>query len=146
VFALDGTPLTTFPIRGWYDELGNRPYLAVDPARNLLYVTDPDAGRVLVLNTDGACVGAFGGLNRENPNSAQFATIGGIAVDGDGFVHVVDLSNGRLLKFAPFEVEDAGITLDSAPSELGADLGDDTSGSVEIPADLPAEATVELSE
>jgi hypothetical protein len=92
-------------------------------------------------------VGAFGGLNRENPNTAQFATIGGIAVDGEGFVHVVDLANGRLLKFAPFEVTDAGITLDSAPSELGADLGeDDTSGSVEIPADLPAEATDELSE
>ena len=60
VFNLDGSPAYQFPVRGWYEDLGNRPYLALDEARNQLYVTDPDAGRVLVYDAQGNCLGSFG--------------------------------------------------------------------------------------
>jgi DNA-binding beta-propeller fold protein YncE len=114
VFNLDGTPANkfnkadgsvsnNFRVRAWFDDLGNRPYLAIDAARGYLYVTDPDAGRVLVYDLNGNCVGAFGQLNRETPDLTQFASIGGIAVDGAGFVYVADAGSGRILKFAPYE-------------------------------------------
>jgi len=102
VFNTDGTFLATYNVRAWYEELGSRPYLAIDPARDYLYVTDPDAGRILVYTTGGECVGAFGRLNRENPNTSQFATIGGIDIDADGNVYVVDVTSKRVLKFPPF--------------------------------------------
>lgn len=104
VFALDGTFLTSYPVRAWYDEFGNRPYLALDESRGLLYITDPDGGRVLVYNTDGDCIGAFGRLNREAPGPSEFSTLGGIATDVDGNVYLVDLNKGRLLRFDPFPV------------------------------------------
>jgi len=98
----DGTFMYSFNVRGWYEELGNRPYLAVDATRGMVYVTDPDAGRVLVYDSMGNCVGSFGQSSRENPDSTQFTTVGGIAVDGAGNVFVADAGSGRILKFAPF--------------------------------------------
>lgn len=144
VFMLDGTPLTTYPVRGWYDQLGNRPYLAYDGERNMLYVTDPDAGRVLVLDSDGQCLGAFGQLNRESPTISQFSTIGGIALDDEGFVYVVDLATGRLLKFAPFVAPETEFSLGSDPADLGMDTGSEAGG--EGDENVPPEASAETSE
>ncbi len=92
----------TFPVRAWYDEQGNRPYLAVDPVRDLVYVTDPDAGRVLVYNTAGDCQGSFGQANRETVDASQFRLTAGLAVAGNGNVYVSDAGTGRVLLFAPF--------------------------------------------
>lgn len=139
VFTLDGIALNTFRVRGWYDELGNRPYLAVDGTRGILYVTDPDAGRVLVYDMAGNCVGAFGQFNREAPDLSQFATVGGIAVDTEGYVYVSDLVNGRILKFAPFVVQplpqlnDDGAVIPEVTLEL------DTGSEVETTAEAPSE-------
>jgi sugar lactone lactonase YvrE len=107
VFNLDGSPAYDFPVRGWYDDLGNRPYLALDNARNLLYVSDPDAGRVLVYDTQGNCLGSFGqpGDTALTPN--QFQTTAGIAVDATGNVYVVDSGGNRVLRFPPFEAPPA---------------------------------------
>jgi uncharacterized protein (TIGR03663 family) len=104
VFAPDGTWLAHYQVRAWYEEYGNRPYMALDEARNLLYVTDPDGGRVLVYSINGDCLGAFGRLNRENPGASEFSTIGGIDVDAEGNIYVADQNKGRLLKFPPFPV------------------------------------------
>jgi predicted membrane-bound mannosyltransferase/DNA-binding beta-propeller fold protein YncE len=104
VFMPDGTFSTSFPVKGWYEDLGNRPYIAIDSARSLLYIGDPDGGRVLVYDTSGNCVGSFGQLDREAPDLTQFNIVGGIAVDRDGNVYVADTGSGRVLKFAPFQV------------------------------------------
>jgi uncharacterized protein (TIGR03663 family) len=108
VFALDGTPLFTFPVRGWYEDLGNRPYLALDESRNLLYVTDPNAGRVLVYNMTGDCVGSFGQPSKTPTNLTQFDVATGITVDDAGNVYVSDAGAGRVLKFPPFVSERVG--------------------------------------
>jgi DNA-binding beta-propeller fold protein YncE len=100
--AADGQTLNSFRVRGWFDDLGNRPYLAVDSPRGLVYVTDPDAGRVLVYDTAGNCVGSFGQLAREFPDLTQFSSVGGIRVDAAGNVYISDAGSGRILRFAPF--------------------------------------------
>lgn len=116
VFTLDGTPLYTFEVRGWLQDLGNRPYLAVDSVRNLLYVGDPEAGRVLVYDTQGNCLGSFG-QPAENPSDlSQFKSVSGIALDSAGNVYVVDSGVGRVLRFAPF------IDTVVVPPAVGSDL------------------------
>ena len=101
VFDVGGAHLTDFRVRGWYNTTFNRPYLALDESRDLLYVTDPDGKRVLVYATAGECLGAFaeGG---DISAIGQFADIGGIAVDEAGFVYVSDSSAGKVSKFPPF--------------------------------------------
>ena len=101
VFDADGGHLTDFRVRGWYDHAFNRPYLALDEPRDMLYITDPDGKRVLVYNTAGECLAAFGEPG-EFSGGGQFQALGGIAVDADGFVYVSDSDAGKILKFAPF--------------------------------------------
>jgi len=100
----DGALLYTFDVLGWYEDLGNRPYLAADPVRNLLYVSDPDAARVIVYDTFGNCIGSFGqkGSPDDILDASTFATIGGIDVDANGQVYVTDLAANRVLRFDPF--------------------------------------------
>jgi DNA-binding beta-propeller fold protein YncE len=106
VFSLEGVPMYNFRIDGWRgDEQGNlnfRPYLTVDTSRDMLYVPDMDAGRVLVYDTAGNCLGAFGQFSVDNPGPGQFAGIGGITVDDNGNVYVADIVTGRILRFNPF--------------------------------------------
>lgn len=103
VFNGEGEFIKTIPVRAWYEEQGNRPYIAIDESRDLLYVTDPDGGRVLVYTTNGDCFGSFGQVAGEGANLGQFGVASGIVVDEDGFVYVSDSELGRILKFAPFE-------------------------------------------
>ena len=144
----------TYPVRAWYEDLGNRPYLALDEARDLLYVGDPDGGRVLVITLQtGDCVGAFGRLAGDSTaDSSQFGTVAGIAVNADGFVYVVDSKLNRVLKFEPFEDYEI-------PAELTEEVlaeGDDVlpeNGAIIQPVvevtdeagDPESEVTVELS-
>jgi DNA-binding beta-propeller fold protein YncE len=112
----DGTLSNNFRVRAWVEDLGNRPYLAFDPVRQYLYVTDPDAGRVLVYNTSGTCVGSFGQLNRESPGSGEFNSIGGITVDEVGNVWIVDSPVGRLNLFASFALPEGADGIQPAGS------------------------------
>jgi sugar lactone lactonase YvrE len=136
-FGLDGIAQFEFDVRGWYEDLGNRPYLAVDPARNLLYVTDPDAGRVLVYDTQGNCVGSFGQPSDQVTDNSQFNTVGGITVDAAGYVYVSDSTAGRVLRFAPFLETGATLPLPEATGEVTAET------SAEMTAEETPEATVE---
>ena len=102
VFDADGSHLLNFTVRGWYNDTVNRPYLALDEGRNLLYVTDPDGNRVLVYTPEGDCVGSFG-QQGEDPSLGQFTAISGIAVDEEGFIYISDSIAGKIYKFPPFE-------------------------------------------
>jgi sugar lactone lactonase YvrE len=153
VFALDGTPQYTFEVRGWYEDQGNRPYLAVDGARNLLYVGDPQAGRVLVYDTQGNCVGSFGQPSTAASDTSQFQVIAGITVDDAGNVYVVDSGVGRVLKFAPFIEGSAGAPLQELPPaevteemlSVPVEVTDETGFLSEATAEseTPAEETLE---
>jgi uncharacterized protein (TIGR03663 family) len=128
VFSLDGTPQYTFEVRGWYEDQGNRPYLAVDDVRNLLYVGDPEAGRILVYDTQGNCVGSFGQPSERAGDLSQFQTVAGITVDSAGNVLVADSGAGRVLWFSPFMEGVAGAPV--VPEVI-------------LPEDLTAEVTLE---
>ena len=104
VFDVGGAHLMNFRVRGWYNTTFNRPYLALDEANDILYVTDPDGKRVLVYTTGGECIGSFGEAG-EIGALGQFADIGGIAVDEDGFVYVSDSTAGAIFKLSPFPLE-----------------------------------------
>lgn len=158
VFSLDGTPLFTFPVRGWLENLGNRPYLALDPVRSILYVTDPDAGRVLVYDTQGNCLGSFGQPTDRAIGLTDFQTVGGIAVGPDGVVYVSDSEAGRILQFPPFTDYAATIPQDPAVSgaleQLIVGLGDESEGAesgemiegmVDSMLSAPVEATEEVT-
>ena len=104
VFDVSGAHLMDFRVRGWYNDTFNRPYLALDEARDTLYVSDPDGRRILVHDGAGNCIGSFG-EEGDLAAQGQFRDIGGVAVDGDGFVYVTDSSLGAILKFPPFPRE-----------------------------------------
>jgi predicted membrane-bound mannosyltransferase/DNA-binding beta-propeller fold protein YncE len=132
--AANGIYLESYPIRGWRDGTGNRPYLALDVLRDLLYVTDPDDGKILVLSaSSGECVGSFGSrVDPSNmPDMSQFADIGGIAVDDDGNVYVSDTAFNRVLKFPPFAIHGSGISSDDGNEETA-----DSEQDFEIEADI----------
>ncbi|MFW5696175.1 MAG: flippase activity-associated protein Agl23 [Phototrophicaceae bacterium] len=112
-----GQFLTNYDVRAWADGTGGRPYLALDVERGLLYVTDPDAGRVLVLTVDGECLGSFGQRTEAAPDLSQFGDIGGITVDADGAVYISDMLFSRVLKFDPFPLQE--VAPDASP--LGED-------------------------
>ncbi len=101
VFDANGSHLNDFRVRGWYNNVFNRPYLALDESRDTLYISDPDSSRIVVYNTAGECFGSFGEAG-DSADAGQFQEIGGIAVDEEGFVYISDSGAGKILKLAPF--------------------------------------------
>jgi DNA-binding beta-propeller fold protein YncE len=147
VFALDGTPMYTFDVRGWFEDLGNRPYLALDEVRNMLYVTDPDAGRVLVYDMQGNCVGSFGEPSDAPFNLNQFDVTSGVTVDNLGNVYVVDSGANRILQFPPFPASTAALE-DDALNQALFDQGVvavEAIPAVEETGDISVEITVEIT-
>ncbi|MFN8528205.1 MAG: TIGR03663 family protein [Anaerolineae bacterium] len=142
----DGTALYQFPVLGWYEDLGNRPYIAVDLPRDLLYVGDPDAGRILVYTTNGTCIGSFGqkGDPAQFMDNTMFATISGLAVDADGNVYIVDSGANRISVYAPFPLETSP-NADPALLEslAGGALSPETTE--EVTAEPQAESTQEAA-
>ena len=113
VFNQDGSFLTQYPLSAWFGDRGNRPYLALDVLRDLLYVGDPDAGRVLVLDTAGNCLGSFGEPGGDDPAGSRIGTVAGLAVDEQGGVWLADSGSGRILGFPPFPLEP--LSMDAYP-------------------------------
>jgi DNA-binding beta-propeller fold protein YncE len=156
VFTLDGEPANLFPagenqlvnsfrVRGWSADLGNRPYIALDSSRGIVYITDPDAGRVLIYDTAGNCLGSFGQPSRELTGLNQFNTVGGIATDSEGFVYAADAGNGRILRFDPFNRPVVSEQGDDEQAQSSAEATDEI-----LPADSGATseltAEVEMTE
>jgi DNA-binding beta-propeller fold protein YncE len=90
-----------WPIDGWASQsVVNKPALAVDKARNLVYVTDPENYRVIAFNSDGSFRAVFG----QYGNDAQsFVLPVGIAVGPDGRVYVADGDAHRIMVFAALQ-------------------------------------------
>ncbi|MCE2490261.1 MAG: TIGR03663 family protein [Anaerolineae bacterium] len=105
VFQSDGAYVKHFPVRGWYADEGNRPYLALDANRDLLYVGDPDAGRVLVMDGEGNCLGSFGEPGGDNPTGSRIGTVAGMVVDSQGDIWLADAASGRVLGFPAFPLK-----------------------------------------
>ncbi len=143
VFDMMGGFLTNYPVRAWYEVGGSRPYLALDESRDLLYITDPDGGRVLVYSlSSGECLGAFGQSNRENPSLSEFYTTNGIATDAQGNIYVSDASSARVLKFPPFPLPEA---VDEAELQV-EDILPESSAELDLPfgADVDTDVTEEM--
>lgn len=142
VFASDGTHLNNFTVRGWYNDSVNRPYLALDEARNLLYVTDPDGNRVLIYNPNGECLGSFG-QQGEDASAAQFTAISGIATDAEGFVYISDSTAGKIYKFPPYDPPaDVPAINENIEGQLQENAGDGSAG--EQTEEVDVEGTQEV--
>lgn len=104
VFVAGGSPeapafflVSVWDFSGWYGQsLDNKPYLAVDAQGNL-YVTDPDAGRVLQFSREGTFMCGWG---EAAPGSARIGIAAGVTVDPQGRVWVADAGNNLVLRFS----------------------------------------------
>lgn len=90
-----------WPVSGWSSQsVVNKPALAVDPERKIVYAVDPENYRVLAFNTDGTFKATWGLYG----NDAQSFTLPtGIAVGPDGKVYVADGDAHRIMVFPPLE-------------------------------------------
>jgi len=90
------TAKTSWEISGWYGEsLENKPFIATDSKQNV-FVTDPEAYRVLEFNSAGQFIRTWGEYAIDTEG---FGLTSGIAVDAQDRVWVSDPGNQRLLRF-----------------------------------------------
>lgn len=91
VFTSEGLFMREWTVEAWFAQSNERPYLAVDSARNV-YVTDPDGSRVIVFDAFGEYQYSFG----------DYTTIGlaGSVLADDGHLFVVDTERGSLQRYA----------------------------------------------
>lgn len=96
-FGLNNEFVAQWPIFGWAgNSVVNKPQMAADRLRGIIYATDPENYRVLAFGADGAARFAFGGYG----NDAQsFALPTGIAVGPDGRIYVADGDGHRIMIF-----------------------------------------------
>jgi uncharacterized protein (TIGR03663 family) len=143
IFSNTGQFVESFSVRGWYGDLNTLPYLALDAERDLLYMTDSDAGRVLVYDMVGNCVGALG-QSSTVASASGFNLLGGITVDDEGYIYVSDAGTGRILKFEPFPLNQSSDTeSDASMPESGEDVSEDDA--IESNPDMPSETTPEVT-
>lgn len=88
VFTPDGGFVRSWPVDAWYAQTNERPYIAVDAAGRV-YITDPDAFRVIVFNSLGQYLFSFGDSN-------LIGLAGGIVEGEDGQVYLIDTANGSV--------------------------------------------------
>jgi len=102
--------LRLWDVNGWFGQsINNKPFLALDADTNI-YVTDPDAFRVLEFDNAGNYIRSWG---EASSGIDGFGVPSGIAVAGNGRVWVSDAENNRTLGFTLPEITGA-----MAPTEL----------------------------
>jgi predicted membrane-bound mannosyltransferase/DNA-binding beta-propeller fold protein YncE len=90
------TPLWNWTIDGWMGQsLDNKPFIAVDADGNV-YVTDPEAGRVLQFDTQGKFLRGWSSLIGEN---LALVMPSGLAIDRQGGLWVSDAGAQQILHF-----------------------------------------------
>ncbi len=94
--GLTFTPLKQWDVVGWNGEsLDNKPFIAVDN-KGHVFVTDPEAYRVIEYTTDGQLVQTWGDYGN---SPTTFGIAAGIAVDAEGHIWVTDAGNNRIMRF-----------------------------------------------
>jgi sugar lactone lactonase YvrE len=94
--GLTFSPLAQWDLSAWYGEsLDNKPYIAVD-REDHVFITDPEASRILEFDTQGAFVRGWGN-NAIGVENVGLVT--GIAIDSQGQVWVSDARSNRLMRF-----------------------------------------------
>jgi len=91
VFTTQGSFVRQWYVDAWFAQTNERPFLDVD-AQGKVYVTDPEAFRVLIFSSTGEYLYSFG----------DFATLGlagAVAVDNRGHLFVVDTANGTVQRY-----------------------------------------------
>jgi predicted membrane-bound mannosyltransferase/DNA-binding beta-propeller fold protein YncE len=101
-FMLDATDEYVFNqainVDAWLGQsLENKPYIAVD-GQGRIYITDPEAFRVLVFNPDGSPTANWG---EQAPDDSAFTVVSGLALDPTGASWIVDSGSNRVLRFDP---------------------------------------------
>ena len=107
VFQPDASGTSFIPLRNWEvsawfgQSLDNKPFLTVDASGNV-FITDPDGGRVLEINSDGQFVRGWSDLVGDIPALGMPA---GVALDAQGGVWVSDARTNHVLHFTLPPVE-----------------------------------------
>lgn len=148
VFNSELFAVNEWPVEAWSSTtINNKPYTAVDSAGRV-YVTDPEAYRVLVFAPDGTYLARFGSFGTD-ANSLGLPN--GIAIDAGDNVYIADAGNNRVLKFAPL----FGPPVPLEGGDLAPDAGAGDEGAADVPAseleqegmateeDVPTEAPLE---
>jgi DNA-binding beta-propeller fold protein YncE len=93
------TPVLSWDVKAWLGEsLENKPFLALSPVNDHLFIVDPEASRVLEFTQEGDFVRGWGDYS---DGADGFGLASGVAVTQDGQVWVSDGANNRLLLFEP---------------------------------------------
>ena len=93
--------IAQWPVSGWGSQsVVNKPALAVDQTRKLVYAVDPENYRVLAFGLDGSFKATWGQYGME---AESFMLPTGIAVGPDGKVYVVDGDAHRVMIFPPLQ-------------------------------------------
>ncbi|MGQ9491176.1 MAG: flippase activity-associated protein Agl23 [Anaerolineae bacterium] len=88
-----------WPISGWASQsVVNKPGLAVDAERKLVYVVDPENYRILAFGTDGSFKATWGLYGFD---AQSFALPTDVEVGPDGRVYVADGDAHRIMVFPP---------------------------------------------
>jgi len=101
VFAPDAaglkyTSVATWSVAGWVSQsVEEKPFPAVD-SQGDVFVTDPEACRVVELDATGKAVHVWGGCG----GTGGFTLPDGLALDGSGGLWVGDAGAGKLIHFA----------------------------------------------
>jgi predicted membrane-bound mannosyltransferase/DNA-binding beta-propeller fold protein YncE len=93
VFTTAGQFVRQWPVEAWTTQTqsNERPYIAVDAQGNV-YVTDPDAFRVIVFDNQGNYLYNFG-------DYTTIGLAGGIAIDEQGYLFLSDTAAGAIQRY-----------------------------------------------
>jgi DNA-binding beta-propeller fold protein YncE len=96
--GMEYTPFLAWDVTAWAGQsLDNKPFIAVSPVNNHVFITDPEKPRVLEFDAQGTFLTGWGDYS-SGPDG--FGLASGVAVTQDGFVWVSDGGNNVLLKYA----------------------------------------------
>jgi predicted membrane-bound mannosyltransferase/DNA-binding beta-propeller fold protein YncE len=92
VFTREGLFVRAWFVEAWFGQSNERPYLDVDSSGNV-YVTDPDASRVIVFNSRGDFLFSFGDF-------ATIQTAGAVEIDSEnGYLYAIDTAVGQVQRY-----------------------------------------------